>query len=162
MGNSARVRLKGLIKRTALNGHFGSAAFFDSASARWRVRLDDGQQVSVKSHNLDFVEHVTIGEVAHAPSSTEAKESVGARVRESAAPCMVGWRCEAKFRAQSVGSSFARWYPGVIESVSNDGRKCDVLFDDGDRERHVPLRFLRGPTPATTPPQASSLPEMES
>jgi hypothetical protein len=54
-------------------------------------------------------------------------------------------RCLAKFRAQTVGSHNAFWYPGRIASVSASGKKCDVVFDDGDREACVPLRFLRLP-----------------
>ena len=34
------------------------------------------------------------------------------------------------------------WYPGVVHIVHEDGA-CDINYDDGDKEKSVPLKFLR-------------------
>ena len=44
--------LHGLEARTELNGEIGLIQKFSVASLRWEVRLDGGQQVTVKSENL--------------------------------------------------------------------------------------------------------------
>ena len=59
-------------------------------------------------------------------------------------PYSVGQRIEAKHMAQRFGSFAAKWYSGVVRKVHGDGA-CDVLYDDGDDEDEVPLKFLRLP-----------------
>ena len=59
-------------------------------------------------------------------------------------PYSVGQRIEAKHMAQCFGSFAAKWYSGVVRKVHGDGA-CDVLYDDGDDEDEVPLKFLRLP-----------------
>jgi len=80
------------------------------------------------------------------PSSQRQKTSGGGR-REACTQRQ--WRggdyCDAKYLAQEVGSALARWYPGRIVGVSDNGLRCDVLFDDGDYEASVPVRFIRVP-----------------
>ena len=36
------------------------------------------------------------------------------------------------------------WYPGVVHIVHEDGA-CDINYDDGDKEKSVPLKFIRAP-----------------
>jgi len=74
-------------------------------------------------------------ESAAPPSAREPAKRVAWRV---------GDRCEAKYRAQSEGSAVTRWFPGKIEAVSEE-KGLDVVFDDGDFEAHVPLRYVRMP-----------------
>ena len=59
----------------------------------------------------------------------------------------VGQPVEAKHMAQQVGSFAAKWYSGVVRKVHENGA-CDVIFDDGDTEDKVPLKFLRLPRKA--------------
>ena len=59
----------------------------------------------------------------------------------------VGQHIEAKNLAQQVGSFAAKWYSGVVRKVHEHGA-CDVLYDDGDTEDKVPLKFLRLPRKA--------------
>jgi hypothetical protein len=66
---------------------------------------------------------------------------------ESGAPAphgifQVGTRCEAKYGAQSSPFALTRWYPGTVTLLLPDGG-CDVTYDDGDFEAHVPPKFLR-------------------
>jgi len=63
--------------------------------------------------------------------------------REAPRMWQVGDRCEAKFRAQWEGNAVTRWYPGKVDKVTRQG--CDVLFDDGDFEEAIPLRYVRTP-----------------
>jgi len=63
---------------------------------------------------------------------------------EKAPPYTVGQRIEAKHMAQRFGSFAAKWYGGVVRKVHGDGA-CDVVYDDGDDEEEVPLKFLRLP-----------------
>merc|ERR1719152_1061025 len=51
--------------------------------------------------------------------------------------------CEAKYRAQQVGSHNALWFAGRVEAVSSDGKRYDIQFDDGDREARVPRKYVR-------------------
>ena len=65
----------------------------------------------------------------------------------------VGDRCLAKFRAQPGmqnwrSSAAATWYAATIHSVSDDNKRFDLVYDDGDKEALVPLRFLRREEPA--------------
>ena len=55
-----------------------------------------------------------------------------------------GQQVDAKYRAQSVGSFAANWYPGVVRTVHEDGT-CDIDYADGDKEDKVPLKFIRAP-----------------
>jgi hypothetical protein len=58
----------------------------------------------------------------------------------------VGEKCEAKFGAQDKPFALAKWFPGEITRVLLDGgevKACDVTFDDGDFEAHVPPKYLR-------------------
>ena len=46
--------------------------------------------------------------------------------------------------AQTYGTTMrTSWFAGTIARVSDDGTRCDVHYDDGDKEEGVPLRFLR-------------------
>ena len=73
----------------------------------------------------------------------------------------VGRRVRARFQAQSMGPSRTRWYAGEIVACNAD---CtfDVLYDDGDRETHVPLNFIKvvggaAPAPVPAPKPAPAL-----
>ena len=84
----------------------------------------------------------------------------------------VQWRagdlCEAKHLAQDNPHKLTRWYAASIGKVLPDGR-CDVQYDDGDFEAHVPLKFLRarkdgsGPSgpPASTAASSAQAQEQE-
>jgi hypothetical protein len=71
-----------------------------------------------------------------APTSSEKAQTYAA-----------GQHVEAKHMAQQVGSFAAKWYSGVVRKVHENGA-CDVIFDDGDTEDKVPLKFLRLPRKA--------------
>lgn len=86
-------------------------------------------------------------------TSPKRKAAAGKPVRKAVTHLAwaLGERCEAKFRAKEVGSHNAFWFAGMVERVSSSGKRCDVAYDDGDREADVPLRYLRLPsTPLTT------------
>ena len=77
----------------------------------------------------------------------DAKSDESSVSSEKAQTYAVGQHVEAKHMAQQVGSFAAKWYSGVVRKVHGDGA-CDVLFDDGDKEDKVPLKFLRLPRKA--------------
>jgi hypothetical protein len=52
---------------------------------------------------------------------------------------------EAKYMAQKLGSSLAKWFPGRIESAPDAEGRCNVRYEDGDFEALVPSRYLRWP-----------------
>ena len=72
----------------------------------------------------------------------DAKSDESSESSEKAQTYAVGQHVEAKHMAQQVGSFAAKWYSGVVRKVHGNG-VCDVLFDDGDKEDKVPLKFLR-------------------
>lgn len=49
----------------------------------------------------------------------------------------VGAPVEARF------GGGAEWYRGKVRGVNSDG-SCNILYDDGDSEEHVPPLFIRG------------------
>jgi len=57
-----------------------------------------------------------------------------------------GWRpgdaCVARFGAQRRGEAAPRWYPGRVTLVDRNAECCDVQYDDGDTEAHIPWRFM--------------------
>ena len=59
-------------------------------------------------------------------------------------PC-VGQQVMARFLAQrtsSPGRAFG-WHSGCVVAVSPRG-SASIEYNDGDKEKHVPLRYLRG------------------
>ena len=72
----------------------------------------------------------------------DAKSDRSSVSSEKAQTYAIGQHVEAKHMAQQVGSFAAKWYSGVVRKVHENGA-CDVLYDDGDKEDKVPLKFLR-------------------
>eukprot|EP00439_Symbiodinium_sp_Y106_P019268 s541_g2.t1 len=50
-----RVRVRGLIERSELNGRLGEVAGWDDVEERWKVALDDGTGKLLKASNLEAV-----------------------------------------------------------------------------------------------------------
>ena len=106
------------------------------------------------------------GAMASAPSPpphAARERATRPRARQRVASSAVAWklndRCEARYRAQTHGTTkLTFWYPGIIARASDDGTRCDVDYDDGDKEEGVPLRFLRLPSSAHTTPLLPQLP----
>ena len=76
------------------------------------------------------------------PMDIDAKSDGSSVSSEKAQTYAIGQHVEAKHMAQQVGSFAAKWYSGVVRKVHENGA-CDVLYDDGDKEDKVPLKFLR-------------------
>ena len=68
----------------------------------------------------------------------------------------VGMRVEALFQAQTLGSRRCSWYPGTVASEADAEGRCDVQYDDGDFEAHVPAAYLR-PVEVLTPSCATAV-----
>eukprot|EP00966_Prymnesium_polylepis_P334587 7389955-Prymnesium_polylepis.1 len=72
---------------------------------------------------------------------------------------LVRWRvgdaCQAKFRAQHGGASFAKWFSGTVKVAHDDGA-CDVEYNDGDFEARVPPKFLKPANGSSSQAAASS------
>ena len=99
------------------------------AANTWTLRGQDHNSAQIES-NHDF-----------AQSNESSNWSVGTRV-------------EALYQAQTHGSRRCSWYPGTIASEADAEGRCDVQYDDGDVETHVPAVYLRLlgdvlPSPAT-------------
>ena len=78
--------------------------------------------------------------------ATTADES---RVPEPsvAAPCWdvyVGCACEARHLASDARVPLWQtlWFPGKITAIYEETRTCEVLYDDGDVENGVLLKYL--------------------
>lgn len=98
----------------------------------------------------------TITRSSAAPSSGVMLAPPPSRDRGRERTTQRTWRggdyVDAKYLAQQVGSACARWYPGRIVGVSDDGLFYDVLFEDGDYEEAVPVRYVRASR--KVPPEA--------
>ena len=62
---------------------------------------------------------------------------------EKSRPWAIGTRIEALYQAQSHGRRRCLWFPGTIASEADAEGRCDVQYDDGDFEAHVPSEYLR-------------------
>ena len=76
-----------------------------------------------------------------------SKVCLPAQSAHTSAPIRTGDRVAARYQAAKYGVALTKWYPGVALCVHSDG-SCDVRFDDGDSEDHVPPQFVRAARPA--------------
>ena len=76
-----------------------------------------------------------------------SKVCLPAQSAHTSAPIRTGDRVAARYQAAKYGVALTKWYPGVALCVHSDG-SCDVRFDDGDTEDHVPPQFVRAMRPA--------------
>ena len=120
---------------------------------RETARQAAAREIKGKSREVNVRQTDASGE----PSG--ATRSVGGLVLDmsSASGYTFGQHIEAKYRAQEVGSFAATWHGGVVRKVHETGG-CDIIYDDGDREDNVPLRFLRLSRVQPPPPPPSHQP----
>ena len=79
--------------------------------------------------------------LAELPDAPSSRADLGADAPHQLAK---GVSVQAKYGAKEYGSFAGRWYTGkVIES--HDNGTYDILYDDGDKESHVPLKFIKVP-----------------
>ena len=81
--------------------------------------------------------------LAEQDGDTEAR--VAPRFIKLQEPLSEGQRVMARFQASSVRIeqlSSTRWFPARVLRIHDDGR-CDVAYDDGDKEKLVRPQFVR-------------------
>ena len=88
--------------------------------------------------------------VTSASNDTRGAASASA---DAAIRWALGNAVEARFLVQQYGPTLTFWHPGRITASHADG-SCDIRFDDGDREDHVPAKYIR-------PSEAESADELE-
>ena len=135
----------------------GPAAFEAAPYASKRARKDRGF-VFVESPTRQATRKRKVTSKRGRAKKGESAPAVKApRPRPQWSP---GDRVEAKFAANRGGRT---WYTGVIKALSDDGRRCDIAYDDGDEEARVPIRLVRAPkahAPPTTAPLTTSSSEL--
>ena len=73
-----------------------------------------------------------------------------------------GQKVKGKFGASAHGSFAASWYPAKV-TASHDDATYDLAYDDGDKEKRVPHKFIRAceataPAKATKPAKKPAVP----
>ena len=57
-------------------------------------------------------------------------------------PLLAGCQVRARFQAKDYGAARTSWYAGTVERRRADGT-YDILYDDKEREEHVPPQFVK-------------------
>jgi len=119
--------------------------------------VDEDDPPIVRGHGAAAARgHSPAAARGHGRSSTrvEAPPRVNDVEDPETAALAAGDRIEAKYMAQQYGGARTKWYPGFVIAVHEVGRGADswssrmstsfdIRFDDGDREKQVPRRFIR-------------------